>query len=192
VHDNAHAPFAARLGLRLLGRPSADRHDVGARLDRALSLASCTSEGRAPVRARPVQVVGEAHHDPEAYRRWRERQRRRASGAAVPQLLDGEWALVLWAVPPAALMDFLLKRDTAALLAPPLVGRFTTEVTDEVGLAATLASWLTRRYEIVLAPPLLADGDAGPYRVATLRRGWPQAPAERRDLLGEGDPSTTA
>lgn len=182
---------SSRAGLRLTVRPSTDPRDVGARLDRALLAASRDRAGRVARQTRPVQVVGHAHHDPETYRRWRADQLRRVSGAVVPELSEGEWAMVLWAVPPTALVPFARDGSTRVLLGPPLVGTFVDGVEHEVAMAAALASWLQGRHEVVLAPPLLSVGGS-PYGMLALKRGWPLPVAElfglqeHLDVTGSG------
>lgn len=145
---------------------------MGARLDRALHAASLDRDGRPAKQTLPVQVLGEAHRDGETYRRWRERQLRRVHGASLPVLRDGEWALVLWAIRPSGVADLVLRGDTGGVMGPPIVGRFSGDVTSEVGLAATIAAWLQGRHAVLLAPPLLGEAD-GPYGHASLRRAWP-------------------
>lgn len=179
------SPFVARMGLRLLGRPSVDPRDVGARLDRALAQAARDADGHAPRRTSPVQVVGEAHFDAATYRLWRRIQLRRVGGGYVPELDDDKWALVLSAVRPSALVDFAKEGGTAELLGPPFVGRFGTSIPRDIALAATLAAWLDGQRAVVLAPPLLADVGQ-PYRLASLKRAWPLPVAElmHRNQLG--------
>ncbi len=170
--ESARLSWRTRVALRLSGRPSADGRAIQARLDRALLIASTERDEQATSRPRPVQIVGEAHADLASYRRWRERQLRRIPGATVPELRDGEWALVLWALRPASLVDFARHGRTKGLLTPPYVGRFRSSVHVELGLAGTLAGWLEGQDRGVrLAPPLLHDAD-GPYRLVTLDRDW--------------------
>lgn len=102
---------------------------------------------------------------------------RRIGGTSIPELPSEEWALVLWTMPPASLVDFAMNGDANGLLGPPVIGRFGHEINPEIGLAATVAAWLEGQHAVVLAPPLLSDGD-GPYRLAALRRAWPLPAAE--------------
>jgi len=169
---DARSSRLARLALRLSGQPSADAQDVYARLDAAL--AANSSQGQPAARPpRSVQVVGEAHPDPASYHRWRAQQLRNLPGAIVPELEAGQWALVLWALRPALLMDFARFGKTKGLLTAPVVGRFGAGVEHDVALAGTLAGWLEEQdAPLALAPPLLRDA-RGPYRLAALNRDWP-------------------
>lgn len=195
---SAPTPFVLRTGLRLLGRPSADPRDVGARLDRALRSASCDGRGAPPKRTQPVQVVGTAHVDSDAYHTWRAQQLRRLSGGCFPELEEGRWAMVLFAMPLTAVAAFVTDGGPSGLLGPPVVGRFDAGITLDVGLAATLVAWLEGgRHSILLAPPLLGR-PGGPCRVAALRRAWPLpvSPLALREssgtqAQGPGDPRCT-
>jgi hypothetical protein len=157
-----------RLALRLAGKSSADPRDIHARLDAALR-AHGGDDQKPP---RSIQVVGEAHLDPETYRKWRERQLRRIPGAFVPELDPGQWGLVLWALRPAVLVDFARHGKTKGLVGPPFVGRFTDTADPDTALAGTLAGWLEAQDgPLALAPPLLRDA-RGPYRLTPLGRTW--------------------
>jgi hypothetical protein len=170
----ARSPLIARLATRLAGKQSADHRDINARLDRALLARSGDADaGLTAAAPQPVQVVGEAHTDPVSYRRWRARQLRSLPGAMVPELQQGEWALVLWVLRPALLVDFVRHGKTRGLLRPPLVGRFAPAVQPEDALAGTLAAWLELHDgPLQLAPPLLRTAD-GPCQLAALGRAWP-------------------
>jgi len=152
---SATNPRLFRTLLRLAGKPSADPRDVHRRLERALerAQANATDVDRA---ARPVQAVGELH-TPASYRRWRQTQLRRLPGAFVPEVEEGQLPVVLWALKPAGLADFLRRGRTKTLLSPPSVGVFAPAVDGEVALAGVLAGWLEQQPEasLRLAPPLL-------------------------------------
>lgn len=92
--------------------------------------------------------------------------------ATAPELEEGHWALVLWAMRPAALIDFARHGRTKGLLTPPYVGRYRPGVEPEVALAGGIAAWLEGQDRgAELAPPLLRDAD-GPFRLVTLDREW--------------------
>ena len=152
---------------------SAEQRDVEERLNRAL--AACAAlEAHA---GRPVQLFGQAHRRPETYARWRDRQLRRVPRASAPELPDGSWALVLWALEPGTVADFLREGRSERLLTPPTVGTFAATVDSDTALASTVAGWLEDNGgPFCLAPPLLSHGGGRP-RLAELARPWPLAPA---------------
>jgi hypothetical protein len=154
-------------------RQSAEQRDVEERLNRAL--ASCAAlEAHA---ARPVQLFGQAHRRPETYARWRQCHLRRLPGASAPELPDGSWALVLWALEPAMVLDFLRQGRSEGLLTPPAVGTFAATVDSVTALASAVAAWLEDNGgPLRLAPPLLSQ-DGGRPRLAALARSWPLPPA---------------
>jgi hypothetical protein len=124
------------------------------------------------VPAAAVQLVADLH-GAESYRRWRRRQLDRIPGAFVPDLdLHDGYAVVTWAVRPGALVDFLRRGRTKALLRPPTVGKFQADTEHGLAVAAAVADWIEEsETPTALAPPLVrADGRA---RVVTLDREWP-------------------
>ena len=151
----------------------AERRDVEERLNRALA-ARAALDAHA---GQPVQLFGQAHRRPETYARWRHRHLREGPRASAPKLPDGFWALVLWALEPATMPDFLRQGRSEGLMTPPAVGTFAATVDSDTALASTVAGWLEDNGgPFCLAPPLLSDGGGRP-RLAELGRPWPLAPA---------------
>jgi hypothetical protein len=167
---SATNPRLLRALLSFSGRPSADPRDVFARLERALAAATApAAAGTGAVAS--AQLVGDVH-DPDSYRTWRRRQLQRLAGAFVPEM-EGHQALVLWALKPAILFDFLREGRSKGLLGPPHVGFFNAGVAPEVMLAGTLAGWLEARAQPPrLAPPLLRTAPAARPRLALTQFAW--------------------
>src|SRR4051812_5341556 len=150
------------------GERSAAERDVARDLRRQLKLA-------APREGEPlaVQLAGEAlgHAD---YAKWRRRALRRGAVSSAPVLEGGRYALVLFALAPAA-DDRFVRQGSAAQLVAPTVGAFLPSVEPAVALGGTIAGWLEIHTQAVaLAPPLLHTG--GHWRVADLGLEWPLAP----------------
>jgi hypothetical protein len=155
------------------GERSAAERDVARDLRRQLKLAA-RREGE-PL---AVQLAGEALAH-AAYAKWRRRALRRGAVTGAPVLESGRYALVLFALAPAA-ADRFVRQGSGAQLAPPTVGAFLEGVEPAVALGGTIAGWLEiHTHPVALAPPLLHID--GRWRVADLGLEWPLAPyAPRR------------
>lgn len=159
--------------LRLHGKPSSDPRDVRRRLRRALEASSRRSAGSGQVDK--VQLFGEAL-DAKKYRQWA----RRHGGA--PELTSGTYALVLHAIPPPHVERFLRRGSYTELFGPSHVGMFHPSVDAEDALAGTVATWLERQTErlVAPAPPMLRTYAHGRRddRTVDFDLTWPMAAAE--------------
>jgi hypothetical protein len=154
--------------LRLQGKPSSDPRDVRRRLRKALEASSRRSADAGQVDE--VQLFGEAL-DSKKYRQWA----RRHGGA--PELTPGAYALVLHAMPPAHVERFLRRGKYTELFGPSHVGMFQPSVEAEDALAGTVATWLERQDErlVAPAPPVLRMHTEGQRedRIVDFGLPWP-------------------
>ena len=161
----------SRALLRARGIHSADDRDVARALRRALKH---TAQRKGD--PQPVQVAGQPL-GVDDYARWRDRKLRRGQISTAPELAPGRYALVLVAIEPSTVAQFI-RHGAAKHLTPPTVGEFKPTIEPTVALAATLASWLELfGRPVALAPPLLHTG--GRWGVADLGLAWPLAPHGR-------------